>query len=313
MIYPTSFLQVNTAPSHPAPYTHNDIKVVSKWYQSGTLSISPRHGTLGQVQLPPSAAGAKRRGRPPGSAPARPLAAATARGGGGSGGGGSGGGGSGGRGGGSLGSAAPTDRSSDERASTHPAAKGSVRVEIMPDDPDLPGWTVVQHHNKSNNRKWKMFHGPNGQPKVKSRAVAMRVQYGEGAGKHPSRGGAPLPPPPRARPPAAAAAAVAASAAASSSSYRGRARDSSHSDGSEDEAAEQWENYTHLLGSRSTTPPPRASAPGAATSKARAAGARDHGAMHGGGGGLAAPLPVARAPAGASAPPSWLKGFLAGH
>ena len=40
---------------------------------------------------------------------------------------------------------------------------------------------VVQHHNKSNNRKWKMFHGPNGQPKVKSRAVAMRVQYGEAA------------------------------------------------------------------------------------------------------------------------------------
>ena len=138
---------------------------------------------------------------------------------------------------------------------------------------------------------------------------------GEGVGKHPSGGGAPLPPPPRARPPASAAAAVAASAAVSSSSHRGRAaRDSFHSDGSEDEAGEQWENYTHLLGSRSTTPPPRASAPGAATSKAGGAGARDHGAMHGGGGGLAAPqLPVARAPTGASAPPSWLKGFLAGH
>ena len=237
---------------------------------------------------------------------------------------------------------------------------------------------VVQHHNKSNNRKWKMFHGPNGQPKVKSRAVAMRVQYGEaayvegaasvvphnssgwppglalvvswlrhmhsgrvvepeaaavcssgapsqrvadssvqisgeGVGKHSSGGGAPLPPPPRARP---AATAVAASAVvSSSSSHRGRAaRDSFHSDGSEDEAEEQWENYTHLLGSRSTTPPPRASAPGAATSKAGGgAGAGDHGAMHGGGGRLAAPLPVARAPTGASSPPSWLKGFLAGH
>ena len=43
-------------------------------------------------------------------------------------------------------------------------------------------WQVIQHHNKANNRKWKMFHGPNGQPKVKARAVAMRVQYGEAAG-----------------------------------------------------------------------------------------------------------------------------------
>ena len=172
---------------------------------------------------------------------------------------------------------------------------------------------MVQHHNKSNNRKWKMFHGPNGQPKVKSRAVAMRVQYGEGIVKPSTGGGARLPPPPRARPPAAAAAAAAASAATSSQRGRaaGRAARDSFSSDEEEEEEEQWENYSHLLGSRS-------GAPGAATSKAGAAArvpARDHqhGATYGAAGGLDAPPPVARAATGASAPPSWLKGFLAGH
>jgi len=151
--------------------------------------------------------------------------------------------------------------------------------------------------------------------KVKSRAVAMRVQYGEGIVKPSTGGGARLPPPPRARPPAAAAAAAAAASAATSS-QRGRAvgraaRDSFSSD-EEEEEEEQWENYSHLLGSRSGTP-------GAATSKAGAAAARvpardhQHGATYSAAGGLGAPPPVARAATGASAPPSWLKGFLAGH
>ena len=103
----------------------------------GWVPTMPHPGKRTQA-LAPGAAGAKRRR----SAPARLPAPATARGGGG-GGGGDGGGGGGGGGGGSSGrSLVSTDRSSDERGSTHPAAKGSVRVEILEEDPDLPGWTV---------------------------------------------------------------------------------------------------------------------------------------------------------------------------
>ena len=49
-----------------------------------------------------------------------------------------------------------------------------------------------------------MFHGPNGQPKVKSRAEAMRVQYGEGIAKPSTGGGARLPPGGARLPPAGA-------------------------------------------------------------------------------------------------------------
>jgi hypothetical protein len=60
-----------------------------------------------------------------------------------------------------------------------------------------PGWTIVQHHNPANDRRWKMFHGPNGQPKVKSRAAALLVHQesedggaGSMAAEFEERGGA---------------------------------------------------------------------------------------------------------------------------
>ena len=62
----------------------------------------------------------------------------------------------------------------DCTSSVRPAAEATV----LPDDPELPGWTIVQHHNLQRNRKWKTFQGPNGQAQVKSRAAALQVQQG---------------------------------------------------------------------------------------------------------------------------------------
>ena len=105
-----------------------------------------------------------------------------------------------------LGPAPKSAQAGDKRQRAHDNTTPAVKA-MMPDDPELvcigqafelapviasnacvgdahasahrdrpqPGWTIVQHHNK-NNRKWKMFHGPNSSRAVKSRAVALQIQ-----------------------------------------------------------------------------------------------------------------------------------------
>lgn len=65
-----------------------------------------------------------------------------------------------------------------KRATHELGVRPAAEATVLPDDPELPGWTIVEHHNVQTNRKWKTFQGPNGQAQVKSRAVALQVQQG---------------------------------------------------------------------------------------------------------------------------------------
>ena len=74
-----------------------------------------------------------------------------------------------------------TQVSGKKQRAAHECMSGvrpTAEAMVLPDDPELPGWTIVQHHNLQRNRKWKTFQGPNGQSQVKSRAAALQVQKG---------------------------------------------------------------------------------------------------------------------------------------
>tara|TARA_B100000795_G_scaffold231903_1_gene189930 strand:- start:951 stop:1901 length:951 start_codon:yes stop_codon:yes gene_type:complete len=72
-----------------------------------------------------------------------------------------------------------TQVSGNKQRAAHECMSGvrpAAEAMVLPDDPELPGWTIVQHHNLQRNRKWKTFQGPNGQAQVKSRTAALQVQ-----------------------------------------------------------------------------------------------------------------------------------------
>ena len=65
-----------------------------------------------------------------------------------------------------------------KRAAHELGVRPAAEATVLPDDPELTGWTIVEHHNVQTNRKWKTFQGPYGQAQVKSRAVALQIQQG---------------------------------------------------------------------------------------------------------------------------------------
>ena len=54
----------------------------------------------------------------------------------------------------------------------HPACQ--LTETPLPADPELPGWTVVQHKNNTTGRKWNTYHGPAGEL-AKSRVAALEM------------------------------------------------------------------------------------------------------------------------------------------
>ena len=53
------------------------------------------------------------------------------------------------------------------------AQKGAKAVNLVPPDPELPRWTIKEHTNEAG-RKWKTFHGPNGEH-VNSKPKALAL------------------------------------------------------------------------------------------------------------------------------------------
>ena len=60
-----------------------------------------------------------------------------------------------------------------EEEAEMPLGSGSNQT-LLPADPELPGWTIVENKDGVSGRKWKVYHGPAGET-AKSRVTALEM------------------------------------------------------------------------------------------------------------------------------------------